>query len=49
MPPDRNTSPYSPDFYKEIEKELENMTEENFEDKYEKAVEEMKKRGVIDE
>jgi len=49
MGSDRNTSPYSPDFYREIEEEFENMTEKSFEDQHEEILKEMKQRGIIDE
>ena len=49
MVPDRNTSPYSPSFYQEIEEEFEIMVGKTFEEQHKVVIEEMKKKGIIDE
>ena len=48
MTPDRGYSPYSQDFYREIEKELETMKEKTLEEQHKAVVEEMKSRGIIE-
>lgn len=46
---DRNTSPYSSDFYREIEEEFETMTEKKFSDQHEEVIKEMIKKGIIED